>query len=86
MSTVFDDNSSSLKLEKLNLYWNKYGFLRKRIYYDILFLFKKFESDENINFLIINSFNEKTGTGKLLKLIKIIELLNNKKIIKITRG
>lgn len=86
MSTVFEDNTSSLKLKKLNLYWTKYSFLRKRIHKDILFLYVDFENMELINFLIETSFDKKNSTGNLLTLIKIVEKFDENISETFTRG
>jgi hypothetical protein len=86
MITQSLDNSSNEKIMKLNIYWTKYSFLRKRIHKDILFLFEDFENMELINFLINNSYDEKSGSGKLLDLMKVIEKLDERLVDKTERG
>jgi hypothetical protein len=82
MSTTVIDDSSNLKIQKLNVYWTKYSFLRKRIHKDILFLFEDFENMELINFLINNSYDEESGSGKLLNLMNVIKNLDERLVEK----
>jgi hypothetical protein len=86
MINLSDSKLEKLKVEKLNLYWGKYLFLRKRIHKDILFLFTEFEHLELINLLHQKEFDGKLVYTNLLSLMKIIESFEETIIEKSERG
>jgi hypothetical protein len=86
MINLSDSKLEKLKVEKLNLYWGKYLFLRKRIHKDILFLFTEFEHLELINFLHQKEFDGNLVYANSLTLMKIIEKFEETVVEKSERG